>query len=92
MAKASKVVAAGKKEKANDDGSVKGNRLDTLMALKSGKELTHDQIAKITGRDKGNLLRELTADGLVKTSQQEDVRGFVYSITAAGKKALQKSA
>lgn len=62
--------------------------LATLKALKSGGDKSHVQIAKSTGRDKGNQLRELTDAGLVTTSQYEGDRSHVFTITAKGKKAL----
>lgn len=70
---------------------VSGNALDTLLAMKSGKSMTHDAIANVTGRPKGNKLRELTAAGLVKTEKEEETRGFVYTITAKGRDAMTKA-
>ncbi len=63
-------------------------RLRTLSALKAGKPMTHDAIAKVTGKPKGNKLRELTEEKLVTTSTEKSVLGFVYTITSAGSKAL----
>lgn len=68
--------------------SISKNMLETLQAMKGGKPMTHTQIAAITKREKGNKLRELTAAGLVTTGDQEGVRGFVYTITKLGLKAL----
>ena len=90
VAVTTKPVKAAKEPKV-DDGSVKGNMLDTLKALKGGKAITHEAIAKITGKDKGNKLRELEEKGLVKKGEEEGVRGYVYQITPQGTKALAKS-
>lgn len=85
--KAAKKPAAKKADK----GGLTVRKSDTLSALKSGKSLTHEAIAKVTGREKGNMLRELIADKLVVSSVEDGVRGFLYTITAKGKAELAKS-
>jgi len=73
-------------KKASNDLS--GTLLTTLKCLKSERELSHAQIAKATGKEKGNRLRDLESMGFVKKLDLEEVRGFSYQITTAGKKAL----
>ncbi len=75
-----------------EKGGLSTSRIATLSVLKkAGKPITHDAIATATGKPKGNKLRELTAEGLVATTEQEGTRGYVYAITAAGKKALESA-
>lgn len=76
-----------KKEK----GEVSGNMLESLRALKGGKAMTHSAVAAITGKDKGNKLRELTDGGYIETSEQEGVKGNVYTITRKGLDALKNA-
>lgn len=87
--KAAKVAPVEKPKKP--EGSVSGNMLDTLKAMKNGKSVSHDIIAGITGRAKGNKLRELEELGYVTRGEEEGVRGYVYKITQAGQVALKKS-
>ena len=87
-----KAVKAPKEEKPKKpEGSVSGNMLETLKAMKNGKAVSHDIIAGVTGRAKGNKLRELEELGYVKKGEEEGVRGYVYQITKAGQVALAKS-
>src|SRR5262249_33673973 len=72
--------------------TISSNMLATLQAMKDGNAMSHNAIAGVTGRDKGNKLRELTAMGLVTTTEQEGSRGYVYTITDAGKKAIADAA
>jgi hypothetical protein len=72
-----------------DSQGLSKNMRETLQALKDGKPKTHGQIAEITGREKGNLLRELSKLGYVETQTQEGARGHLFTITPEGKEALK---
>lgn len=65
--------------------------LDSLKALQDGKEHTHAEIAAVTGREKGNCLREMDKDGLVTTKApaEGEGRGNTYIITPAGRALLE---
>jgi hypothetical protein len=70
------------------NGKLSGRMVATLKALIKLGTASHDQVAELTGRPKGNLLRELTAEGLVDTGKDEDSGKYAYTITAKGRKAL----
>lgn len=80
--------AEAKETPSKGKEGVTGRMMDTMKALAKGGSMTHNQIAAVTGRDKGNQLRELTALGFVRTEKQEGTKGFLYAITAKGKKQL----
>jgi DNA-binding transcriptional ArsR family regulator len=92
--KKDKSEKVSKKDKSESNGSSKGgltqNRIDTLKALRHGKELSHAEIAEVTGRTKGNKLRELTEEGYVDTVKEEEGRGYTYKITKKGRTAIGK--
>lgn len=80
------------------------SRLKILAALaKAPNGLTRNEMAVKTGITKGwsKLLGAATKEssanggmeeaGLVKSSKQEERKGLVYIITAAGRKALEKA-
>lgn len=61
----------------------------TLTALDGqSRPITHRELEGITGRAKGNQLRELLAMGYTTTTAEQGVRGYVYAITPAGRAAL----
>jgi hypothetical protein len=64
--------------------------IDTLRYLASiPAGCVHKDIASATGRDKGNMLRPLTAGGLVTTSRYTGANGgHVFTITPDGRAAL----
>lgn len=92
-AKASKPAKKeGAKKGGKSGGGLSPSMLDTLKAMKKGNPMTHEQIAKITGREKGNKLRELEAAEMVKRLvAEEGERAGRYQITAKGKSALSKA-
>lgn len=61
---------------------------DSLSVLADGKKRTHAEIAEVTGRNKGNCLRDLEEAGHVSKSQVEGTRGYVFQITGPGKAAF----
>jgi hypothetical protein len=77
------------KRPRKDSQGLSKNMRETLQALKDGKPKTHGQIAEVTGREKGNLLRELSKLGYVETQTQEGARGHLFTITQEGKEALK---
>lgn len=78
-------------KKGSRSSDLTGVEIRSLKALRNGKPKTTEQIVKITGKRKGNKLRELTAKGLILTLKIEDQRAYNYQITAKGKKALQSN-
>jgi DNA-binding MarR family transcriptional regulator len=64
---------------------------DSLSVLVDGKKRTHTEIAAVTGRTKGNCLRELEEAGHVSKSTVEGTRGYMFQITAPGKAAFNEA-
>lgn len=92
---AKKAVKAAKPAKAEAPAAESKPRgpmgqpaFDSLSVLLDGKKKTHNEIAAVTGRTKGNCLRELEEAGHVSKSQVEGTRGYVFQITAPGKAAF----
>lgn len=61
---------------------------DSLSVLMDGKKKTHAEVAAVTGRNKGNCLRDLEEANHVTKAQVEGTRGYVFQITATGKAAF----
>jgi hypothetical protein len=88
-----KAVKAEKEPKEKKDRGLGSRKEATLKSMQKlgGKALTHGQIAEITGKAKGNQLRELTALGLVDTKiPEEGKREHSYSLTTEGRKVASK--
>ncbi len=84
-----KAAEAPKEKKSRGLGKVKEA---TLAAMKEiGGKMTHAQVAEVTGKKKGNQLRELTELGLVNTEvPEEGKREHTFSLTAEGRKVASK--
>lgn len=89
---------------AKAEDGLSPNQIKVLSTLAKAKgPLTRTELATKTGINKGwsRLLGASTkddsenggleAEGLVKVEKPEDSRGLVYTITAAGRKALEKA-
>lgn len=87
-----------------EKGGLSGNKLKVLQQLtKATNGLTRKELSTKTGIKKGfsKMLGAATksdsentgmeGDGLVKSQNVEGRRGLVYTITAAGRKALEKA-
>jgi hypothetical protein len=99
-----KADKANKAEQPKDPNALTGMAVAVLKALAKGKELTKAQLSKVTGgRVTSKLLGAANRDGfgvqgggllergLIKAAKHEDSRATVYTITAAGNKALAKA-
>lgn len=105
--KAAKAKAAKAAPAAKANGGLTGNEVKILTALtKSNKPLTRDQLRSKTGINKGwsrvlgaatkddggvNADASLEGRGYVKADKPEGQRTLEYTVTAAGRKALEKA-
>ena len=84
-AKAAAVVAAGVAKRGNHQ--LTPNQVATLAALKAAgavdvsAAVPHSAIAALTGRAKGNQLRQLTAAGLVAQYAVPGTLGYRFCLT-----------
>src|SRR5262249_10822804 len=83
-----KPASAGKPAAKLTDGKISQRQYPTLEALADGKQKSHAEIAKATGRAKGNQLRPLSAAGYVKTVEGAYGSGNGFTLTEKGKAAL----
>ena len=94
-AKKAAAKKAAAKPEVKEEGAKRGPmgqpEFDSLSVLVDGKKVSHNDIAAVTGRTKGNCLRELEEAGHITKSKVEGTRGYVFQVTPAGKAAYNEA-